>query len=265
MFEQLQRPHDINSSNERVSYPGLTSPSRHGNAADNQWHQQNEMLEFATITAHDLRNSLTCIISVLEILARKPQDDNLRNRERILDRGLRAADRVEGMLQRLIDIARGGKDPMAFEACQLKDLVAAAVELSLDNAQKKRISISISGHAGLVNCNEMLLVEAIDNLIGNAVKYSRCGTHICCEIRRVKSSVLIHIRDQGQGFTADDLVHFGRPFQKLSARPTGGEKSTGLGLWSVIRIAEMHQGALYVCSDGPEKGATVTLRLPVSA
>jgi len=264
MFEQVQNPHDIKEPNEMGSGSGLSCQPHREKTTEYQFPQNNSMSEFAAITVHDLRNSLTCIISVLELLGTNPQGDNLPNREKILDRGLRAADKVDHMLQRLIDIARGSGEPMAFKSCHATDIVETAVELSLENATKKRISISVNGHAGRVNGNEVLLIEAIDNLIGNAVKYSRCDTQIHCEIRRVKGSILIHIRDQGQGFTTDDLVQLGRPFQKLSARPTGGEKSTGLGLWSVIRIAEMHDGALYACSDGPDKGATLTLRLPVA-
>jgi len=77
--------------------------------------------------------------------------------------------------------------------------------------------------------------------------------------------ILIRIRDEGAGLSAQDISRvFGR-FQRLSARPTGGESSTGLGLSIVKRIVELHGGRISAESPGPGRGATFTIRLPAAA
>ena len=76
--------------------------------------------------------------------------------------------------------------------------------------------------------------------------------------------ILIRIRDEGAGLSAQDISRvFGR-FQRLSARPTGGESSTGLGLSIVKRIVELHGGRISAESPGPGRGATFTIRLPAA-
>jgi signal transduction histidine kinase len=75
---------------------------------------------------------------------------------------------------------------------------------------------------------------------------------------------LITVTDEGAGLSAEDMSRlFGR-FQRLSAKPTGGESSTGLGLSIVKRIVELHGGTVSAQSPGPGRGSTFTIRLPVA-
>ena len=75
-------------------------------------------------------------------------------------------------------------------------------------------------------------------------------------------ATLIRVKDDGAGLSGEDISRlFGR-FQRLSAKPTGGESSTGLGLSIVKRIVELHGGRVSAESPGPGRGATFTIRLP---
>ena len=77
--------------------------------------------------------------------------------------------------------------------------------------------------------------------------------------------IAISVKDEGPGLSTDDLARlFGR-FQRLTAKPTGGESSTGLGLSIVKRIVELHGGSVSAESDGPGQGATFIIRLPVAS
>jgi signal transduction histidine kinase len=77
--------------------------------------------------------------------------------------------------------------------------------------------------------------------------------------------IVIAVADEGAGLTEEDISRlFGR-FQRLSARPTGGESSTGLGLSIVKRIVELHGGRVGAHSAGPGRGTTFTIRLPIDA
>ena len=78
-------------------------------------------------------------------------------------------------------------------------------------------------------------------------------------------STVISVKDEGAGLSQEDLGRlFGR-FQRLSAKPTAGESSTGLGLSIVKRIVELHGGTVAAESPGPGRGSTFTMRLPMAA
>jgi len=75
--------------------------------------------------------------------------------------------------------------------------------------------------------------------------------------------LLIRVRDTGLGMTRDDLAHAFEEFRRLSATPTGSEPSTGLGLWIVRRIAELHRGRVLAESLGKGSGSVFTFELPL--
>jgi signal transduction histidine kinase len=108
------------------------------------------------------------------------------------------------------------------------------------------------------------LREAVDNLVSNAIKYSPLAGHIELAMSAADTHILIRVSDEGPGLSAEDISRvFGR-FERLSARPTGGESSTGLGLSIVKRIVELHGGEISAESSGPRRGATFTIRLPAT-
>ena len=113
-------------------------------------------------------------------------------------------------------------------------------------------------------CDADRIREAIDNLVSNAIKYSPIGGKIAVAVTHEGSDTVIRIADEGAGLSPEDLGRlFGR-FQRLSAKPTAGESSTGLGLSIVKRIIDMHGGHVTADSAGPGQGSTFTVTLPAS-
>jgi signal transduction histidine kinase len=100
--------------------------------------------------------------------------------------------------------------------------------------------------------------------VSNAVKYSPLGGIIDLLVRQEGGGIIVEVRDQGAGLSPEDISRlFGR-FQRLSAKPTAGETSTGLGLSIVKRIIDLHGGQVTVDSAGPGKGATFKMTLPMT-
>jgi signal transduction histidine kinase len=108
------------------------------------------------------------------------------------------------------------------------------------------------------------LREAVDNLVSNAIKYTPVGGRMELSMSVDDGGIAISVKDEGPGLSTDDMARlFGR-FQRLTAKPTGGESSTGLGLSIVKRIVELHGGSVSAESDGPGRGATFIIRLPMA-
>jgi signal transduction histidine kinase len=146
------------------------------------------------------------------------------------------------------------------------DFAALAAEVVGGNrtlAETKQQTITVSGEPSLtLNGDQERLREAIENLVGNAIKYSPVGESIDVGITREGGEAVCRVRDNGPGLSPEDQGRlFGR-FQRLSAKPTAGEGSTGLGLSIVKRIAELHGGRVSADSDGPGLGSTFSLHLP---
>ncbi|MDW8465755.1 MAG: sensor histidine kinase [Chloroherpetonaceae bacterium] len=112
--------------------------------------------------------------------------------------------------------------------------------------------------------------RCFDNLISNAIKYSPHGKHIWVsmeehqDVATLQKVVRIAVKDEGQGLSEADMQKLFGKFQRLSAKPTGGESSTGLGLAIVKQIVELHGGKVWAESEGKDKGATFFVELPVS-
>ncbi len=114
---------------------------------------------------------------------------------------------------------------------------------------------------GAVYADPLRLRQVIDNLVSNAVKYSPPGSVVRVGLQRLDQGWRIAVQDQGPGLTLTDRQRLFQDFARLSARPTGGEKSVGLGLAIVRRIVEAHGGQVGADSE-PGQGAVFWFTLP---
>jgi signal transduction histidine kinase len=146
----------------------------------------------------------------------------------------------------------------------LAKLVREVVEASQPSADAKGQSIVVAAPERLtVTADRDRLWETIDNLVSNAIKYTPPGGRIDIAVEQADERARLVVRDNGLGLSPEDAARvFGR-FQRLSAKPTAGESSTGLGLSIVKRIVDLHGGTVTAESPGPHQGATFTVTLPL--
>lgn len=109
--------------------------------------------------------------------------------------------------------------------------------------------------------DRLKLYEVFENILSNAVKYSPGNTSITIAIKEGAAGCEVHISDRGPGFSQTDRKHLFKKFQRLSARPTAGESSSGLGLYIVKNIIELHKGNIFV-EDREGGGSTFVVALP---
>ncbi|MEH3146047.1 MAG: DUF3369 domain-containing protein [Methylobacterium frigidaeris] len=223
--------------------------------------------EILGTVAHDLKNPLAVILGRTEMLgdligtlpqpveAMQAQVGHIRD----------SARRLTGMIESLIADAMNDALDISLRR-EAVDFAALAREVSQTNAplaEMKAQTLRSEIPDSLYICADgERLREAMDNLISNAIKYSPAGAEIVVTVCRDEADTVYAVRDHGPGLSPEDTGRvFGR-FQRLSAKPTGGEGSTGLGLSIVKRIAELHRGCATVDSHAPEPGSTFAIRLP---
>jgi signal transduction histidine kinase len=225
--------------------------------------------EILGTVAHDLKNPLGVILGRTEILtemigAGGTLDANVQAQIAYIRD---AANRLTEMVDDLVSDAMADALDITIrrEPVDIAVLVQEVAEANRPLAVRKQQTIAVSAppnHAAM--CDADRIREAIDNLVSNAVKYSPIGGAIDLLVGREGGGIIVQIRDQGAGLSPEDISRlFGR-FQRLSAKPTAGETSTGLGLSIVKRIVDLHGGRVTVESLGPGQGATFKMSLPVT-
>lgn len=224
--------------------------------------------EILGTVAHDLKNPLGVILGRTEMLKEListgasesgvvAQVDHIRD----------ATKRLTTMVDHLISDAMADAFDITIrrEPVDVAALVKEVAEANQPLAVNKQQAISVTAPANIVTmCDTDRIREAIDNLISNAIKYSPIGGKIEVAVVHEGSDTMVRVSDEGAGLSPEDLGRlFGR-FQRLSAKPTAGESSTGLGLSIVKRIIDMHGGEVTAESEGPGKGSTFTITLPAT-
>jgi signal transduction histidine kinase len=225
--------------------------------------------EILGTVAHDLKNPLGVILGRTEMLteligAGSSKESVTAQVEHIRD----ATRRLTSMVDHLISDAMADAFDISIrrEPVDVAALVTEVAEANQPLAVNKQQAITVSAPLDHVTmCDSDRIREAIDNLVSNAIKYSPIGGKIALLVSRDTGNTVIRVTDQGAGLSPEDLGRlFGR-FQRLSAKPTAGESSTGLGLSIVKRIIDMHGGTVTADSPGPGQGATFTIMLPAAA
>jgi signal transduction histidine kinase len=105
------------------------------------------------------------------------------------------------------------------------------------------------------------VTQILDNILSNAIKYSPPFTHVDVLVTSRDGAVLMEVQDQGPGFSSEDMQRLYQKFARLSAQPTAGESSTGLGLSIVKKLVEAMNGTVR-CESQSGEGARFTITLP---
>jgi len=270
LYEQLQRANTRLEERVAARTQELTNANRRLAAQWARLRQANAFKsEILGTVAHDLKNPLGVILGRTEILREMiggagALDENVKGQIAYIRD---AANRLTGMVDDLVSDAMADALDITVrrESVDISVLVQEVAEANRPLAARKQQTITVAAPANhIAMCDADRVREAIDNLVSNAVKYSPIGGAIDLLVGEEDGGILIQVSDQGAGLSPEDISRlFGR-FQRLSAKPTAGESSTGLGLSIVKRIVDLHGGRIAVQSAGPGKGATFKMILPVT-
>jgi len=223
--------------------------------------------EMFRIISHNLKNPIGVIRSSANLMNDGTIDQKVKNelKEIIVNASDEALSGIEEILHHSeVEDLEFKLSLSEFEFCKL---VESVIERNLNLANNKNQRIIFNGNGGnkiLVAADYEKLFLAIDNFLSNGIKYSPIGEDITLKIKPKSDEVYLGVSDNGPGVTEEDKKNLFGKFKKLSARPTGNESSSGLGLSIAKRIIELHNGKVGVISDGKEKGAEFFFIIPLS-
>ncbi len=221
---------------------------------------------FLGIAAHDLRSPLTTVRGFADVLLGDAA--NLTDIQREYLTMIRNA--TQGMVtlvSDLLDISviESGKLTLGIRRASLASVIEDRIKISRVHAKKKDISLCVRledpAHSeGYFDPDR--IGQVMDNLVGNAVKFSMPGSTIFIVMVKDESSFRVSVIDEGPGISSEDQSRLFGTFQKLSAQPTAGERSTGLGLAIVKKIIDAHNGSIWVDSQ-VDVGSIFSFTIPV--
>ncbi len=219
--------------------------------------------QFMQMTIHDLKNPLNVITGFSQlIIDEHGHDSEITEFAKMIGQ---SAQLMSNLVHELLEMAKF-ESGLTYLKKEKLDFVGIISDLAGNNenfANKKSQKIELAYDTKrdfFIEADPVRIMEIVDNLISNAIKYSPYNSVIKLLVTKHKSSdginsIKLAVKDTGPGLTEEDKKKlFGR-FQRLSARPTGGESSTGLGLSIVKKLVELHHGSIWAESK-PGKGAT---------
>lgn len=224
---------------------------------------KNKLLGMA---AHDLRNPLSSIRGFSEILLDGDVDEA--TRKEFLNVIFNVSEDMLRLLNDLLDtsLIQSGKFELRKKPGELAEVVKRRIHLSQVIAAKKNIEIALKVESSpTISFDQERIGQVLDNFLSNAIKFSPHDSTITVTLKADGIWSLVEVADEGPGAPEAERTRLFGEFQRLSAAPTGGEKSAGLGLAIVKKIIMAHGGEVGVRNREEKRGSVFYFALPVMA
>ena len=235
-----------------------------------QWHRQVDMhraaeiqRRFVDILSHEIGTSLTTIIGQvyrLTKLSGQLVPNDLKSRT---DKICNAAERIAAIVDRVQIASALGDEaiPIKRQAVNINEIAQTLIDNLKDEQHGRAIKSDLAPELPLVEGDEMLIRQALENIITNCVKYTPSAASIMLSTKKDNSCVRIAVVDEGDGISVYDLARVREPYYR--GRSSKTTRGVGLGLYFVERVVEAHKGALCIESE-LGKGTKVIIDLPLA-
>ncbi|HEU5342365.1 PAS domain S-box protein [Edaphobacter sp.] len=220
--------------------------------------------EFISTVSHELRTPLTSLRGALGLLSGGALAARPEKMQQMLDIAISNTDRLVRLVNDILDLERisSGKTEFHSTMCSAEDLLRRAAGVQQARAPKPNIRIFFAAHGVNVWADPDRVMQTLNNLISNAIKFSPPGSEIHLTARNLdENEALIEVRDQGRGIPADKLEHIFERFQQGDSSDSRALGGTGLGLAICRSIVQQHGGRIWATSE-VDKGTTFHFTLP---
>lgn len=214
------------------------------------------------ILAHDLKNPVSNIISCIELVNEEKHSKQTTELLRFVEQ---SSFKMKQMITNILSVETAKKNLSNLELTLVN--FSAAIDESIAHFEKQAEKKNIQLIKGIpldiwIKVNPTHLSQIIDNLLSNAIKFSDHKKNIYIELFSKNKTATLKVQDEGPGLTEEDKTKLFEEFEELSAKPTGGENSTGLGLFIVKKFAEAMNGIIS-CESQLGEGASFFVSFPV--
>jgi len=227
-----------------------------------------EKNEFLGIVAHDLKNPLSAILNLAQMIQEAKGDLSQEELLEYADIIEMSAHNMFQLITNLLDVnaIESGKMNVNLEIIDISSIIKRTIANYAEQAKRKNITIHLKylgektgSYWAFVDIN--LTQQILDNVVSNAIKYSPQGKNVCVRLTDLEKQVRCEIEDEGPGLSADEQKKLFGKFTRLSPKPTGGEHSTGLGLFIVKKLVDTLAGQVW-CQSEVGKGTRFIIEFP---
>jgi signal transduction histidine kinase len=221
--------------------------------------------DLTNMIVHDLRSPLTIVTGYIDALTRMTSGKLTPTEAKYIAQAQRGADNMRDMITTLLDVSRleAGQMPLHLEPHDINQIAREAATRFTPLLQRRTLHCDVTSAPLIVSCDAGVVLRILENLISNALKFTKPDGTICLEVERTGGAATVAVRDDGLGIPFDQQQHI---FEKFGQTDTGAKKknSTGLGLAFCRMAVEAHSGKIDVQSE-PGKGSTFRFTLPIRA
>ena len=264
----------IKEKTDRTYFEQLTELNNELADLQRDLHKKNSQLQrvikardrYLGMAAHDFRNPLGGINNVCSILLDEdigPLNEEQREFVTLIQE---SASHLLEVVEDMLDFSsiEAGKLDLQYGEVDVLNLLKQSTSFNTPAARKKSITIYLSAPPEgtcILRIDRKKIMQVLDNLISNAIKFSPPGTAITVSMEDGEKVVEVSVRDEGPGIEEEEMKFLFRPFQRPNVSATGGEKSSGLGLAICKKIVEGHGGSISAEST-PGEGSVFWFTLP---
>ncbi|MBI3259188.1 MAG: HAMP domain-containing histidine kinase [Ignavibacteriae bacterium] len=221
--------------------------------------------ELFAMVIHDIKNPAGLVKGLVELL--RSYDLTANEQNDVMNDLVETSRKIVSLSQEVCKIMalEAGQIRLSMEPWDITDILRSVHRRNDAAAKLKSIEVMLEVPPDLpdVEIDGQRIEEVIDNLLSNAIKFSHRGSSVRLRAKNESNTIIVEVSDNGLGLSEEDIKRaFGRG-ARLSAAPTAGEPSSGLGLWIVKRIVEEHDGRVWVRS-ALGKGSTFAFQLPLT-
>ena len=209
---------------------------------------------------HDLKSPFNTLQGIFGLMEMEKTNSEIHE---LLTHGRKAVTNGQEIIQQLLTIREAEEDILKVKntTFESKSLVDDVVGDYTTSAKAKEISLDVSIASEDITTDRVILRRVLDNLLSNAIKFTPHEGRVTITSKKENGVFILEITDNGPGFSSHDMNKIFGKFQRLSARPTGGESSNGLGLAIVDILLKKLGGTISLKTD-LGKGAHFTVKIP---
>ncbi len=225
---------------------------------------QTQKDDLFAVVIHDIKNPAALIKSLVELL--RSYDLTASEQQEVINDIFETTKKIVSLSQEVTRILSLESNfiNLNLDKVDLRDIIKDVQKRNTISATNKSISVLLDLAEDIPETymDYQKIDEVLDNLISNAIKFSHSGGKVRILSKIKEDHLVVEISDNGLGLSEEDITQAFQRGVKLSAQPTGGEHSSGFGLWIVKKLIEAHKGSVWVKST-LGKGSTFAFSIPM--